>query len=72
MQQHRNGPSLEAAPSTQHTPYSTEQKKFMITYMVRDFHPEYIKNSDSEVRQITQFLSKQRMWTDISPKKIYK
>ena len=72
MQQHRNGPSLEAAPSTQHTPYSTEQKKFMITYMVRDFHPEYIKNSDSDVRQITQFLSKQRMWTDISPKKIYK
>ena len=72
MQQHRNGPSLEAAPSTQHTPYSTEQKKFMITYMVRDFHPEYIKNSDSEVRQITQFLSKQRLWTDISPKKIYK
>ena len=61
MKQQRTGPSLEAAPSMQHTPYFTEQKKFTITYMVRDFHPEYIKNSDSEVEQITQFLSKQRM-----------
>ena len=35
MRQHRTGPSLEAASSTQHIPYSTEQKKFTITYMVR-------------------------------------
>ena len=53
---------------------SQDRKKFLqIIYLAKDQYLDYIKNyyNSTLKRQIAQLKNGQRIWIDISPKKVY-
>ena len=48
------------------------EKYIQIMYLMKVYYPEYIKNTyiSTIKRQITQLKNGQRIWIDITPKKI--
>ena len=49
----------------------TGRKYLQITYQIKDLYTEYIKNSWNSVRMHTLKYG-QKIWTDISPRKIFR
>ena len=55
------------------TTHNMEKKFLYHIYLIRDLYIEYIKNYYNSIikRQITHLNIQQKIWRDISPKKIY-